>query len=60
MKTICTCGRKAICNCRKVNGEFVFEGEQVAIDTGKRCAVRQHVPPVLQLIYQTCLTALFP
>ena len=32
MKTICTCGRKAICNCRKVNGQFVFEGEQVAID----------------------------
>ena len=30
--TICTCGRKAICNCRKVNGRFVFEGEQVAID----------------------------
>ena len=25
MKTICTCGRKATCNCRKVNGEFVFE-----------------------------------
>ena len=32
MKTICTCGRKATCNGRKVNGEFVFEGEQVAID----------------------------
>ena len=32
MKTICTCGRKATCNCRKVNGQFVFEGEQVAID----------------------------
>ena len=32
MKTICFCGRKAICNCRKVNGQFVFEGEQVAID----------------------------
>ena len=32
MKTICTCGRKAICNCRKVNGQFVFEGEQVVID----------------------------
>ena len=32
MKTICPCGRKATCNCRKVNGEFVFEGEQVAID----------------------------
>ena len=32
MKTICTCGRKATCNCRQVNGRFVFEGEQVAID----------------------------
>ena len=32
LKTICTCGRKATCNCRKVNGRFVFEGEQVAID----------------------------
>ena len=31
MKTICS-GRKATCNCRKVNGQFVFEGEQVAID----------------------------
>ena len=32
MKTICTCGRKATSNCRKGNGQFVFEGEQVAID----------------------------
>lgn len=32
MKTICTCGRKATCNARKVSGEFVFEGDQVAID----------------------------
>ena len=32
MKTICACGRKATCNGRKVNGEFVFEGDQVAID----------------------------
>ena len=32
MKTICFCGRKALCNGRKVGGEFVFEGEQVAID----------------------------
>ena len=32
MKTICTCGRKATCNGRKVKGEFVFEGDQVAID----------------------------
>lgn len=33
MKTICACGRKAICNGRKVGGEYVFEGAQVAIDT---------------------------
>ena len=32
MKTICKCGRKAILNVRKINGEVVFEGEQVAID----------------------------
>lgn len=32
MKTICACGRKAICNARRVNGQFVFEGEQIAID----------------------------
>ena len=32
MKTICFCGRKALCNGRKIGGEFVFEGDQVAID----------------------------
>ena len=32
MKTICNCGRKAILNGRKINGRYVFEGEQVAID----------------------------
>lgn len=32
LKTICACGKKAIFNPRKVNGEFTFEGEQVAID----------------------------
>ena len=32
MQTICFCGRKALCNGRKINGEFVFEGDQVAID----------------------------
>lgn len=33
MKTICQCGRKAMFNGRKVGGVFVFEGDQVAIDT---------------------------
>jgi thymidine kinase len=32
LKTICTCGRKAVANARKVGGTFVFEGEQLAID----------------------------
>ncbi|MGL4742616.1 MAG: thymidine kinase [Sarcina sp.] len=32
MRTICTCGNKAILNGRKLNGEYIFEGEQVAID----------------------------
>jgi thymidine kinase len=32
MKTICSCGKKAIFNGRKVNNKFVFEGEQIAID----------------------------
>ena len=32
LKTICTCGRKAMANARKVDGRFVFEGEQLAID----------------------------
>jgi thymidine kinase len=32
LKTICTCGRKAVANARKVDGQFVFEGEQLAID----------------------------
>lgn len=32
LKTICHCGRKAILNVRKVDGDLVFEGEQIAID----------------------------
>jgi thymidine kinase len=32
LKTICRCGKKAMFNGRKVNGRFVFDGEQVAID----------------------------
>jgi thymidine kinase len=32
LKTICRCGRKAIFNARTVNGQFVFDGDQVAID----------------------------
>ncbi|MEF9953349.1 MAG: thymidine kinase [Clostridium sp.] len=33
LKTICRCGKKATQNARKINGEFVFVGEQIAIDS---------------------------
>lgn len=32
LKTICRCGKKAVFNGRKVDGAFVFDGDQVAID----------------------------
>jgi thymidine kinase len=32
LKTICRCGRKAIFNARLIDGRFVFDGDQVAID----------------------------
>lgn len=32
MKTICKCGNKATQNIRLVNGEPIFEGEQIVID----------------------------
>lgn len=35
LKTICRCGRKAMFNARLLNGEFVFDGDQVAIDGDK-------------------------
>lgn len=34
LKTICRCGKKAIINGRKVGGNYVFAGEQVAIEDG--------------------------
>jgi thymidine kinase len=32
LKTICRCGKKAMLNGRKINGKFVHEGDQVAIE----------------------------
>jgi thymidine kinase len=32
LPTMCRCGNQAEFNCRKIDDEFVFEGEQVAID----------------------------
>lgn len=32
LKTVCRCNRKAVFNGRKIDGQFVHEGSQVAID----------------------------
>jgi thymidine kinase len=32
LPTMCRCGSQAEFNCRRVDGQFVFEGDQVAID----------------------------
>ncbi|ROQ36733.1 thymidine kinase [Frondihabitans sp. PhB188] len=32
LKTICRCGRKAMFNARLIDGAYVFDGDQVAID----------------------------
>lgn len=32
LKTICRCGKKAMFNARKFDGDFIFKGNQVAID----------------------------
>lgn len=32
IKTICKCGKKAMFNARRVNGKFLFAGDQIAID----------------------------
>ena len=36
MKTICKCGRKAICNVRKIDDKITFNGEQIVIDGEKK------------------------
>ena len=48
LKTICRCGRKAVFNARTVDGQFVFDGDQVAIDGDAevelRVALRRLLP----------------
>lgn len=34
LKTICRCGRKAVFNTRTVAGQYIFDGDQVAIEDG--------------------------
>ncbi len=44
LKTICTCGKKAMVNARLVGGEYVFRGEQVAIDGERNVEYRSLCP----------------
>ena len=44
LKTICTCGKKAMINARMVDGAFVFEGEQIAIDGERNVEYRSLCP----------------
>lgn len=44
MKTVCACGRKAMFNARRVNGRFVFEGEQVVIDAAAQVEYQSMCP----------------
>ena len=42
LKTICRCGRKALFNARKIGGDFVFDGDQVAIDAATAAVRGEH------------------
>jgi thymidine kinase len=54
LKTICRCGRKAVFNARKVDGHFVFDGDQVAIDTTGR-----HSAGALEVSYESLCGACY-
>lgn len=43
LKTICRCGRKAVFNARTVDGRFIFDGDQVAIDTSTELSASRTV-----------------
>jgi thymidine kinase len=48
LKTICRCGRKAVFNARLIDGRFVFDGDQVAIDQGAAGG-----PPAGEVTYES-------
>lgn len=58
MKTICTCGRKAIFNGRWVNGDFVCKGDQVAIDNSEAIEYRALCPKCYYELRHACLKKL--
>lgn len=51
LKTICRCGRKAMFNARKVDGVFVFDGNQVAIDASSDAAGEVTYEPLCGVDY---------
>jgi len=51
LKTICRCGKKATLNGRKIDNQFVFEGDQVAID-GENHVAYESLCPVCYFKYK--------
>ncbi len=58
LKTICECGRKALLNGRMVNGKFVFEGMQVAIDNENETEYRSLCPQCYTRVKQEYLSSI--
>jgi thymidine kinase len=53
LKTICRCGRKAIFNARLIDGRFVFDGDQVAIDASSELSASQAVLTAGEVTYES-------
>jgi thymidine kinase len=54
LKTICRCGRKAVFNARTIDGRFVFDGDQVAIDTSTGLSAGQEITVSYQSLCGQC------
>jgi thymidine kinase len=54
LKTICRCGRKAVFNARVINGQFVFDGDQVAIDTSTELSASGDAPVSYESLCGSC------
>jgi thymidine kinase len=54
LKTICRCGRKAVFNARRIGDRFVFDGDQVAIDTEGEASLSDGVEVAYEALCGAC------
>jgi thymidine kinase len=54
LKTICRCGRKAMFNARLADGVFVFDGDQVAIDTSTKLSAGRAIHVTYESLCGAC------